>query len=250
MSRSPRLIAACVCLAAGLSSRPTPGAIVQIQQYELKLTDAGEAARRAEWSDPDLVRVHPDGLGWGDAADAGAHDVRLRTTEPFALGLSWRPTSAVTIRARVDQPADADSLFARYSADAKHWTTWQYLGSTAPAAAGAGPRKIEATLRVPRADRVRYEEFLDQYLRREDVPWRSDEEAMVAEVVSREPDFFATATPFIGYVQFLYEGRLPAGRRLKGLAVDMSWGVGGLHMAPKDRSEEARRDVPWRFKAP
>jgi hypothetical protein len=34
------------------------------------------------------------------------------------------------------------------------------------------------------------------------VPWSSDEEALVKEILKGEPRFFETCAPFIGYVQF------------------------------------------------
>ena len=105
-------------------------------------------------------------------------------------------------------------------------------------------------LRVPYREAARYQTLRLDYSRREDVPWSSDEEALVKDILKREPKFFERSTPFIGYVQFLYEAQLHGGQRLKGLQAEVSWSVSGKHHPPKEESSRNGRDVPWRFKAP
>jgi hypothetical protein len=218
-------------------------------RYTLDLTDPPEAARKATWSDPKRITVTPEGLGWGGREDQGSRDVWLQTA-PVGIGLSWRPTSVASIKARVERPGASGVLYARYSADGKHWTTWQPLEAAAPAA-GKGPTEVfQGTLRVPYREAARYHELRLEYARRDDVPWGSDEEALAREVLQREPQFFERSTPFIGYVQFLYEAQLSGGQRIKGLQVDVDWWLSGKHRAPKDEAARKGREVPWRFKAP
>ena len=77
-----------------------------------------------------------------------------------------------------------------------------------------------------------------------------DEEALVEELVRREPKFFDESAPFIGYIQFLYEAQLHSGQRITGLEVNASWSLGGMHQRPKDENASKGRDVPWRFNRP
>jgi hypothetical protein len=216
--------------------------------FRLDLTNANEAAKKAKWSDPDRITVRPEGLGWGQGNEQGSRDVWLQT-EPMGIGLSWRPTSMASIKASVERPGTSGMLYARYSADGKHWTTWQHL--EADAAAANGPTRVfRGTLRVPYRERAPYDKLRLEYARREDVSWSSDEEALVKEILKGEPKFFETCAPFIGYVQFLYETQLSAGQRMKSLHVDVNWWVGGKHQPPKDESARKGRDAAWRFKAP
>jgi len=107
--------------------------------FRLDLTNANEAAKKAKWSETDRITVRPEGLGWGHGNDQGSRDVWLQT-EAMGIGLSWRPTSMASIKAVVERPGTSGMLYARYSADGKHWTTWQYL--EADAAAANGPTKV------------------------------------------------------------------------------------------------------------
>src|SRR5439155_24394570 len=103
---------------------------------------------------------------------------------------------------------------------------------------------------VPYREGARYHELRLAYARRDDVPWCSDEEALVKEILKREPTFFGKCTPFIGYVQFLYEAQLQGGQRMKALQFEVSWWLSGKHHPPKNEETTKGRDVPWRFKAP
>ncbi len=215
--------------------------------FFLDLTDSKQAPTKAKWSDPKRIDITPDGLGWGTAGDEGTRDFWLETTEPIGIGLSWRPTSVAAVRATVDLPGELGILYVRYSADARHWSTWQPLEADKKSAM---PQEFRGILRVPYRVRARYNELRMEYARRDDVPWSSDEEALAREIVKREPKYFEEAIPFIGYVQFLYEKGLPAGSRIKGLQVHVNWFLGGKHHRPRDEKDATDRDGPWRFKAP
>ena len=227
---------------------PTGAALAQINSntgYKLDLSKPKEAAKKAEWSEPDKIKATGEGLGWGDPDDSkSSRDVWIQT-KPIALGFSWRPTTVTSIKATVEGAGANGLLYARYSADGKHWTTWQHLEES-----GKGPGVFGGTLRVPYRDSARYRRLLMEYGSRDDVPWGSDEEALVKDILKREPKFFEKTTPFIGYVQFLYETQLRGGERMKGLRVNAGWTLGGLHSAPKNLDYEKGRDVPWRFEAP
>src|SRR5437762_8414278 len=127
----PLSVAAVLALAA-----PAAAEIISTSPYTLDLTDPAKAAKKARWADAGKIAVTADGLGWGTADDKGSRDLSLQTTEPVALGESWRPPFVATVRAAVDRPGQHGVLYARYGADGKHWTTWQPLDEEP---AGSGP---------------------------------------------------------------------------------------------------------------
>lgn len=210
-----------------------------------------DAGKKAEWSPAKMVTAGPTGLGWGDSTDRGSRDFWVQTTEPVALGLSWRPVNAITITATVEGTGPSSGqLFARYSPDAKHWSTWQLLLPADIGKADLRRQLFRGSLRVPNREQQRYGELLQQYMRRDDVAWSCDEEALVVNILRGDPKFFEKSLPFIGYVQFLYEGGLQGGERIRSMRVDIPWCVSGLQTLPKDKKAQQYRDGPWRFKAP
>jgi hypothetical protein len=244
-----RLMIACSLLLLLSSTGAVLGEILSNTSYTLDLTNAKEAAKRAKWSEPERVIVTAQGLGWGQGGEQGSRDFWLET-EPIAIGLSWRPTSIAVVKATIDKPGTSGLLYARYSADGKHWTTWQHLEEATPAAPDGATQVFSGTLRVPYRERAPYTELRLEYARRDDVPWSSDEEALVKDILKREPKFFEKSTPLIGYVQFLYEAQLHDNQRIKELKLEISWQVGGKHIPPKNEKDWEGRDGAWRFKAP
>ncbi len=238
-------------LAILLFAGPSSAVIFSVTRYGVDFTKPDQAKAKATWSDPDTFQVTPQGLG---SSNHGSRSLWLQTTEPMGLGVSWRPTMAADLRVTVKGPGENGQLYARYSADAKHWTTWQPLEAEPmpPGVGGTakGPAQtFKGMLRVPYREHEKYGELLSAYSGRPDVPWVSDEEAAVKDILKTDPKFFERQTPFVGYVQFFYEADLPAGHRIQGLAVDAIWSVGGLHAIPKDPAVYKDRDGPWRFRA-
>jgi hypothetical protein len=244
-------------LAAGLAlllTTPCPATIMSVTHFSVDLTKPQDAKAEATWSEPDKIGVTAQGLGWGSFADTGSRDVWLQTTEPIGLGVSWRPTIATYLRVTIRGPGNNGQLYARYSADATHWTTWQPLEAEPmpPGVAGTakGPtQSFKGLLRVPYREHGKYGELVSAYSRRQEVPWASDEEAAVKEIVKTDAKFFERQTPFIGYVQLLYETQLPGGQRVQGMDVQAEWAVGGMHAIPRDPAAQKDRDGPWRFRA-
>jgi len=237
------------------------GAILGSQTLTVDLTDLQKAKAEATWSPPDKLSITDEGLGWdGDAASS--YDGWIRT-RPVGVGLSWRPTYSVSIRVTI-QPAPSritlpngqkmtpypGNVFVRYSPDLEHWSSWQVLERAEASSddeRSAG-RRFNDKVEVPRCDRDEYSRLLSEFSKL-DVPWKSDEDAAVRWILKRDPDFFAKTIPFIGYVQFLYEGSFRGGQRLKSFEADVSYGVGGKHFAPEDNSVYEDRDSrPWGFK--
>jgi hypothetical protein len=260
MKTLSRLFVASFVVSAAATSH---GVIHGFKQLSVDLTNPTTAANGATWSEPDKLTVSKDGLGW-DGEAANSRDGWIRT-KPLALGLSWRPPSAVSVRVTI-QPLPSEitlingqktapyggDVYDRYSPDRRNWSSWQALQRAeleTPAEKKNPGRHFSATVRVPYRQRAEYGKRLSEYSTL-DVPWKSDEEAAVRWILSRDPDFFAKQIPFIGSIEFLFEGNLYGGQRIRSLHAEISYGMSGLHLAPKDESvRKDRNSVPWRFKA-
>lgn len=233
------------------------------KQIKIDLADPADAAGKCTWSYPDTLTISQDGLGW-DGDTAATRDGWIQTT-PLAVGLSWRPTTAVSFRVAIHPPAkqvlldsghtifpNHGEVYARYSPDLKHWSSWLVLQRVE--AQGREEKKnpgrfFSGQIRVPYRDQSEYRTTLRQYATM-DVPWKSDEEAAVKWMLQSRPDFFSQQIPFVGYVQLLFEGGFRGGQRIKSFKADVSYGMGGKHYAPKDRSKyKDRENLPWRYKA-
>lgn len=269
------VVALLVAIAA--SSR---GAMVEFKQVSVDFTNAATATNEATWSESlenfgaraqERLTVTTNGLGW-DGEAASSRDGWFKT-KPVAVGLSWRTPIAVTVHATI-QPLPAEfttgygkkatpyvgDVYVRYSPDYHHWSSWQALQAGAhpsswqmlpqTAAENKNPgRQFSGLVRVPYSARERYGKLLSEYSRL-DVPWTSDEEAAARWAVSREPDFFSKELPFIGYLEFLYEGNFHGGQRIRSFRADISYGMSGIAAIAKDPSvEKDRHAMPWRFKA-
>lgn len=226
-----------------------------------RLDDAtNKATWKASWSEPDKLGVTTNGLGW-DGESASTYEGWIQT-QPLAVGLSWRPPSAVGIHVTIE-PApkaitlnsgqiytpDSGQLFARYSPDYKHWSSWQVLQpdktSTSP-----DSRVFSGQLWVPERGREQYDQYMAEYSKL-DVPWPSDEEALANWILQRDPKFYEHSLPFIGYVEFLFEDEFYGGQRITGFKAEITYGVSGIASAPKTKNiGRSRDDLPWRFKSP
>lgn len=233
------------------------GSMLMLESLDVDFTDAKASGEKAEWSE--RVDINAQGLGLDGAADTSRDGWIM--TKPLAVGTAWRPASASKITVEVSptpKPVqlndgssytpDPGTMYARYSPDRKHWSTWQRLGNEA-AKPEAGASKFQGIVQVPAKMRQRYAERLREYAR-QDVPWTSDEEAAVRWIVEREPNFFDTELPFVGYVQVLYEVSFHGGQRLRSLNVRTGEGIGGMHQSPKDPAEYKKHEGPWRYAAP
>jgi len=236
--------------------------IIDFKQLDIDFTSPVDAAAKATWSEPEKIMIAKEGLGWEGEA-AASRDGWIQTT-PLAIGLSWRPAQSISVRVAIQPPPREVQLdngqkftpyigvvYARYSPDLRHWSSWQALdgGQPRPGEETAKPaRRYHGTMQVPYRDRAEYGKLLSEYSEL-DVPWKSDEEAAVTWMLKRDPELFARRIPFIGYVEFLFEGPFSGGQRIQSLKVEISYGVSGLATMPRDAAVGQGRDVPWRFKA-
>lgn len=220
----------------------------------LDFTDP-HVAQQASWTHSASIKPGPHGLVGEESS--GWMPFQLQTTEPFAIGSYWQAARAATIYAQLSPAAPlvsngqtsfpgAGRMFARYSPDTKHWSTWQVLGlplSTELEACGSGyPRcyTFSGELIVSQQDRREFDELCSEYQK---LSGYSTDEACVRWILKSQPDFFATHLPFIGYVQFLYEAVFAGGQRIERLTIHISYG--GARPPPGYDPDDAY----WRFRA-
>jgi hypothetical protein len=256
-----KLLLACLAVVGFASlSEHVHGSIHGFNRLSIDFTKQEDAAAKATWSRPDKLAITAQGLGWdGPAAESIKGWIQ---TKPHAVGLSWRPASSVSLNVTIEptpKPMTLNSgetstpytgtVYARFSPDAKHWSTWQALNTLHPIPKDSNGRLFTGALSVPMRERAEYLGFFEAYSKL-DVPWTDDEEAMVKWILARDARFFERSLPFIGYVEFLFEVPFHGGRRVASLKADVGYGMSGLHSKAKDTNAALNRDVPWRFKSP
>ena len=94
----PRLLALILPVACLGAASTAFAEIMSNTSYTVDFTAQETAAKKIKWSDPEHIKLNKNGLGWGDRSENGSRDIWVETTQPIALGLSWRPTSIATIK--------------------------------------------------------------------------------------------------------------------------------------------------------
>jgi hypothetical protein len=212
-------------------------------------TSPTNASGKATWSDATILAMTGSGLGW-DGNPQHSRDVWIQT-KPLALGFWWRAPYDASVRVAIS-PQVGGAAYARYSPDLKHWSSWQAL--QASSAQSLEEKKspgtfYESYVAVPGRERDDFDRLLSEY-RRLDVPWRSDEDAAVHWILSRDPDYFAKNIPFIGYVEVLFEGSLHGGQRIRSLSLGVPFSMSGWSLLPRDETVVTYQDLSkWRFSA-
>jgi hypothetical protein len=255
-------LAIAVALTLTVAAQVSHASIHGLEQLQVDFTDASDATNKATWSEPDKLTISAAGLG-RDGDVASSRDGWIQT-RPLALGLSWRPPYAVSVRVEIhpsptefalnsgqkSTPYGGD-VYVRYSPDLKHWSSWQVLQRAEPQSRDEKKdrgRLFSGTIRVPYSERGEYNALLREYSKL-DVPWKSDEEAAVRWLLQSKRDFFSKHLPFIGYMEFRFECGFYGDQRIRSFKADVSYGMSGLHSAPKDKNAYKERDSsPWRFK--
>ena len=234
--------------------------ILDFKELDIDFTDSTDATAKAAWSDPEILTITPGGLGW-DGEPASLRDGWIKTV-PMALGLSWRTPSAIYVRVTILPEIEditlnngqistpyAGDVYVRYSPDTMHWSTWQVLqpGELQSSTETLNPgRHFSGTLRVPYIEMVEYRQLLSKYAEL-DVQWKSDEDAAVRWILANDPDFFERQIPFIGYIEFLFEGSFHGGQRITSFRAEVTYGMSGLHYAPENDDYGDRDSRPWSF---
>lgn len=257
-SKSIRLMLTVVLFTVIVLATSTPViAVVNAgQEVVLDFTQPDKIKQFARWTAECRIDSTRDGLGWDGPANAGC-DVVIETVKPIAVGWSWHPVTTVNIETEVipagkftfrgssgvSFPHAASAVYARYSPDGKHWSTWQTLMAQVPRDKERPRLWIRGRLRVPHKARKRYTELLREFSGTER-PIGVDEEAAVRWILEKQPDFFEHELPFIGYIEFLYETFIKGNQRLKQLRINLSYSRGGQVSIPPGHRENNR----WRFK--
>jgi hypothetical protein len=234
------------------------GAMDGGKEFVLDFQNPKEVRARAIWNDPDRFNFTEQGFGW-DGPDNASRTVMIESTTLLAVGWSWRPVHAVHVTAKIEPPGEfkfrgtsiaypSGALYARYSPDAKHWSSWMNLQIQIPKDKDKPQQAYKGTLRVPYKEQEVYRKLLREYSRL-DVPWSSDEEAAVEWMLKNDAELFQKSLPFIGYVQFLFEIHLRGGQRIRRIHISAGYGTGGLHSLPRDKDVKKTHSGPWRFKA-
>jgi hypothetical protein len=279
MNPSRRLITA-ACLFAAISLHHASAQIEGENHLSIDFTKPHDIRADVKWMDK--LNLTDKGLGWD--GESNSHFDGWIITQELPIGLSWRPATGASVRLVVEPPAQSETLsngettttnpgaaFVRYSSDGSNWSDWQVMpqresqdflpfidrrvarsaSSTQPATGPAPyPRVFSGQIEIPRIDRADYDVLHWQYMRL-DVPWQSDEEATARWIVAKDPSFFQTHRPFVGYIQFLFEADFVGGQRFTHLDAEAHWGLGGKFQFPMDKSVfEPRDKIPWRFRLP
>lgn len=237
---------------------PSRASIFDMDRLAIDFTSEAGARGKANWGEGNALNVTANGLGReGDAASLVYGWIQ---TKPVAVGRSWRPPLSVSLQVVISPPPKPITLrsgqttmpwwrklFARFSPDCKHWSSWQALRSDPT---NADLRVFCGELSIPQREREAYSALLTEYAKL-DVPWKSDEEGAVRWIIERTPDFFERSIPFIGYVEFLYELPFYGGQRISRFEAAIGWSLSGLHHSPQNPDVlRDRAKTPWRFKAP
>ncbi len=241
------ILAGAAAIVLFLLACPASAQMLSTSKFSLDLTKPQELNKKAKWGTPSpSIQLTKEGLV-NQASENITSDFWIEITEPIAVGWSWRTVPFVNIVTELV----TGSLYARYSADALHWSNWQYIQMDRPKDLNQPESKYSGMLSVPKRQQQQYQDLLMKY-QRLDVPWASDEEAAVEWIVKNDPNFFNNPAPFIGYVQFLFEGRLKGGQCIKTINFNIICSASGESTIPKDgdrNTQRIRSEIPWRFKA-
>jgi hypothetical protein len=229
------------------------GGILSMGSQSFDFTKISKEDALITFEPADKLSLTKGGLGWD--GDAHSSYEGSFTTAPVATGTAWRPTGSVTLECTLFPATQVfrkgvwkGDLYVRYSPDKKHWSSWQLLQVNDKPQPSDKGIKFAGRLRVPEIDSRRYYELVQEYSKL-DVPWQSDEEAAVKWILQKDPEFFAKNQPFIGYVQFHFEGLFRSGERVTALDCNISYSIGGLQSIPKDPNAYKNSEGPWRFDA-
>ena len=169
-------------------------------------------------------------------------------TQPIAAGPAWRPPTFATIDLTLkDLVFDEASIsnyirvFARYSAERAHWSSWYPIPSTTRTMTSS---TFHGELQLPRFARKQYDSLMGEWWQTNPV-WGSDEREFCDWLVAHHRDYCANEIPFIGWVQLLVEGGAQ-GLRIGGISADIKASVGGMSISSRD-GREPDDTTPWSF---
>jgi len=245
-----------LCLLAATSAESE---LLHSRDLTFDFTQSPSTGKQVTWNDPEVFRCTEKGLAW-NGPSSKKRAIRIETTEPIAVGWSWRTIEELSIRIDVVPPMAFDfvgtsklepesKLLARYSPDRKNWSDWSEFELSEKKLSHLESPSHIGRLEIPDKDSIRYKQYLQAY-QNLDVPWRNDEEAAVSWILQQDKTFFEKQIPFIGYVQFAVTTLLPGSTPIESINLYMFYTAGGFHDPPKDmKANEYRYQLPWRFDA-
>jgi hypothetical protein len=254
--RAAGFLGGMIALACGAIAMAGP--IIGAQSLDLDFTKP-DVVGQVSWTPTGpYLKLGSDGLNLALPKGASIGPFQLQTTEPLALGYPLRGAgiratlSPIASPGRLDNgktfPSDPGTLFARYSADTKHWSTWQPLPAPAiqqqcysSGRAYSQCYVFSGELRVPQQQSEEFDKLCREY-ETQRLGMSYEKQRCAQWIVTSQPDFFATHTPpVIGYVQFLFEDRnFSGGRRIEHLDLFVTFGLGG----------NVHQNTAWDFRAP
>ena len=231
--------------------------VITGEQVVWDFTQPKAVQKLARWTPEKHIGATADGLGWDGEANA-SRDVTVSSRTPAAVGWAWHPVTSVTVQAEVVPPGrftfdtnsttfpgTAGQLYARFSADGWHWSTWQVLELQEPRDKQKPRLFFVGELRVPRHARKNYEALLREFAGTDRLI--GVDEGKAAEwIVKKDPKFFEREAPYIGYVEFLWETQITGDQRVKRVEINLRYGRGGLVQTPAGADDSG----PWKFRAP
>jgi len=167
-------------------------------------------------------------------------------SQAISVGLSWRPPTSINLKLSANgYSAQRGYMWAylRYSSDKVHWSSWYGLTVSDEDTNGSASVYL-GNISLPRAASERHDELMRQWWKT-DPDWSSDEHEFCVWLAKNHPEYFSTEQPFIGYIQFRFEGSGSNGR-IDNVKIDQSWAVGGLHSLPKRKTRETTEEK-WFF---
>lgn len=147
---------------------------------------------------------------------------------PLPAGMSWRPPTSTRVKLTftgLEWEGHDLRAFFRYSSDRVHWSTW-YNMPAADSNTKDAATAYQGDLSLPRAAREKYDSLMREWEKTDPDSWEDEHEFCVW-LAKNYPDFFATESPLIGYIQVRVEGwarRMQVG----GMKIDQSWSVSGI----------------------
>lgn len=245
-------------------ARVSRAEVVGHQDIVWDFTKPDEVTKLVRWTDEPHLGVTAEGLGWNGKAYE-VRDITISSIQQQAVGWSWHAVTTVSVSAEVVPagdfsfgenavtfPSTTGTLYARYSPDTRHWSSWQALDARVPTNKQSPRLFLAGTVRVPERVRQPYKALLAEYAAAHQAPRLADslplvgvdEEAAVGWILAKHPDYFAQQLPLIGYIEFLWETQIRGDQRLRQLRIGLLYVRSGLIHGPAGRDEKTH----WRFK--
>jgi len=255
-----------ISILLGMMAHDAAAVIIVKNPLQVDFTQPEDANAKATWSSTN-AGLSKEGLGWSGNPPRTSN--LWIETRPLPLKLAWRPPASVGLRLQVDmsttmiaqpdgkpQEPAIGCLYARYSGDAKHWSSWQPLPQEW-IEKEEGKVIFHGQLMIPDKIREPYKKLLEEYAAyiATEKPFQTeqDQAAALRWILNKQPDYLQRQIPFIGYVQFLYEVQLTEGRRIRSFDIMVDYHM-GYHLDPINRridAEEERKrwSEPWSYRA-